>query len=225
MWFIILTASATGYVLLAVSCVVYALTFAAAKRRTTVDGFIVSRVAVGILLVPVVWLVWGELLAALGRDATLTGRTLLWSWGLDAWRARPILGWGYNAYFESEHAQQMHASIVELRYYDVPHFHESFIQTAVDLGAVGLITFLAMLLATAVGSYRYAILSERHIGVAFFTLTAALAVGALAMYIFPEYNHFATFLLFLLYFSLRSAGSKNLRIEPNKLRINYGSKD
>jgi O-antigen ligase len=126
---------------------------------------------------------------------------------LEAWQERPLLGWGYYAYFQSPSAQFKHSSIPELKYYAVPHFHEAYIQTAVDLGVVGLIGLLAVLVSTILRSYRYSVQGVTRDGVSFFTMSIVLAVGGLAIYIFPSYNHFSTFLLFLLYFSMREHGA------------------
>ncbi|MFZ8379515.1 hypothetical protein ACO1LW_13610, partial [Staphylococcus aureus] len=68
------------------------------------------------------WWSWTDVLDFLGRDVTLTGRTILWNWGIEVWAQRPILGWGYGAYFATPEAAAFAQTIPEFRSWDVPHF-------------------------------------------------------------------------------------------------------
>ncbi len=43
------------------------------------------------------------ILGALGKDPTLTGRTLIWPYVIEAIRERPILGWGFCAFWSPLH--------------------------------------------------------------------------------------------------------------------------
>lgn len=203
-WFLILTASATGYVLAVVAVALLLFTLGALRRRTTFQTFLLTRVTVGALLAIALWLLWDWLLGVLGRDPTLTARTFLWEWGFQAWQVKPIIGWGYNAYFESDHAITTHASIREVMYYDVPHFHQSFIQTAVDLGLLGLLLLVIVVGKAVAGSYRLgAVAGHERLGATFFTITGILLVAAFVGYVFAEYNHFGTFMLFSVFYIVR----------------------
>lgn len=90
----------------------------------------------------------------LGRNATLTGRTILWE---NAWQqimARPLLGFGYGAFWHpGVNPDAVYVSSLII-WWDpgalLPHFHNGFLQILVDLGAVGfglvVLTFLGFLL-------------------------------------------------------------------------------
>jgi exopolysaccharide production protein ExoQ len=98
--------------------------------------------SIGICMVAVSALnvdVQGGVLTGMGKDSTLTGRTYLWAEGIKIGLDDPVLGHGYSAFW-------VPGQINAERYwkeFDIGnqsgfHFHNLFIQTFVDLGAVGL---------------------------------------------------------------------------------------
>lgn len=83
-----------------------------------------------------------DALALLGKDATLTGRTDLWAGLIDAVGERPLLGYGYQAFFTPNAGMARYVAMV-----DAPHAHNGYLGIALGLGVVGLIA-LALALAT-----------------------------------------------------------------------------
>ena len=82
-----------------------------------------------------------DLLSALGRDDTLTGRSDLWDFGWQAFLTHPILGLGYKAYWVSDAT-----SVAYLKYFvrqDLWFFHNNWLEVAVATGLVGLAIFIA----------------------------------------------------------------------------------
>jgi exopolysaccharide production protein ExoQ len=74
-------------------------------------------------------------LGSVGKDATLTGRTVLWDFGWQAFLDRPWLGHGFRAYWESEKT-----TVLLLRYVmqqDLQIFHNNFVEVAVAFGVWG----------------------------------------------------------------------------------------
>jgi O-antigen ligase len=89
-----------------------------------------------------------DLLGALERDDTLTGRSDLWDFGWEAFLAHPILGLGYKAYWISDET-----SAAYLRYFvrqDLWYFHNNLLEVAVATGLVGVGIFIAGLLQVVV---------------------------------------------------------------------------
>jgi exopolysaccharide production protein ExoQ len=86
-----------------------------------------------------------ELLNYLGKDATLTGRVLLWEYAMNSIAEQPVFGVGYQAFW-----QQGNTGAEQLWFYSyIPnrtgyHFHNTFLQIGVDLGLVGLLVFLGI---------------------------------------------------------------------------------
>lgn len=86
-----------------------------------------------------------QVLSATGKDPTLTGRTYLWSEGVAQGHRKPLLGIGYEAFWVR--GRPLAEELWELFYIEARtgfHFHNTFIEAYVALGAVGLITVLAM---------------------------------------------------------------------------------
>lgn len=67
----------------------------AARRRWVLGGLALTLAGATVLV-----LGWRDITTALGRDPTLTGRTVLWSHVLERVAARPWTGYGMRAYFE-----------------------------------------------------------------------------------------------------------------------------
>lgn len=74
-------------------------------------------------------------LDSMGKDTTLTGRSLLWEFGVEAFLKRPWLGHGFKGYWESG------STTVQLLRYangsDLWFFHNNFIEVAVAFGVLG----------------------------------------------------------------------------------------
>lgn len=201
--FIVLTGSASAIILGLTAALILVLTTGAVRSAIRPGAFaILFLCASGVASITVL-VKQSAILELLGRDSTLTGRTYLWQYGLDEWRERPIFGWGFNGYFTSDIAQYIQ-NIGVFRNYDVPHFHQSYIQTLVDLGLVGLVIMVSMIFYSLYWSYRSSVDEASKTGIAAFTLTLLIAVAGLAIYVMLEYNHFATFALFAIFLGLRS---------------------
>lgn len=89
-------------------------------------------------------------LSYLGKDVTLTGRTFLWEHALSSIADNPALGVGYQAYWQPGNpgAEELwlYAGITNRFGF---HFHDTYLQVAVDLGLFGLFVLVATLLAIA----------------------------------------------------------------------------
>ena len=91
-------------------------------------------------------------LAAFGKDATLTGRTYLWSEGLAAFRSAPFFGTGYQAYWVQgfSEAERLWAEFY-IATRDGFHFHNTYIETLVELGLIGCLLVAALFAVVTVG--------------------------------------------------------------------------
>jgi exopolysaccharide production protein ExoQ len=90
--------------------------------------------------------------AALGRTQGLTGRVDFWPYLNEAVNARPVLGYGYGAFFRSPVSKDyLSYYVVEAGGWTPYHAHDSFLQTCLDTGYAGL---AALLVAILVGLFR-----------------------------------------------------------------------
>jgi O-antigen ligase len=81
------------------------------------------------------------ILAVLERDRTLTNRTLIWSHVLEAVRTRPLLGYGFGAFWK-EKSEAGEPITSALGGWFPAHAHNGFLDLTLDLGVVGLALFL-----------------------------------------------------------------------------------
>ncbi len=91
-----------------------------------------------------------SVLALLGKDASLTGRTELWESALNLIQQRPVLGLGFNAFWHignPEAERLWYLSHVE------PgsgfNFHNLYLNTAVELGLAGVLALISLFVSIA----------------------------------------------------------------------------
>jgi exopolysaccharide production protein ExoQ len=109
--------------------------------------FLLTAVAVGIATFDVDY---ADILNYFGKDLTLTGRTLLWDYAAKAIADKPLLGGGYEAFWQPGHSaaeQLWFYSHIQNKY--GYHFHNTYLEIAVDAGVIGLCMFLATLVGAA----------------------------------------------------------------------------
>jgi exopolysaccharide production protein ExoQ len=83
----------------------------------------------------------GGVLNSLGKDSTLTGRTVLWDEAIRLFEERPWLGLGYNSYWNSPECASLSINVGGW----LGSFHNIYLDRLVDVGAVGLSFFLIAL--------------------------------------------------------------------------------
>lgn len=89
------------------------------------------------------------LLGSIGKDQTLTGRTILWQFGWQAFVENPILGLGFKGYWEGNLSTAFYLRYVTGQ--DLWFFHNNFLETAVAFGVIGPVLLAA---GIAVALYR-----------------------------------------------------------------------
>ncbi len=115
-------------------------------ERKRFDLFIIlflGFVLVGSLIVSVIVSNADAIFGSFGRDATISGRTLIWPLLIDKIQERPWLGYGYNTFWkggwEGEVADIWRALIAG---FEPPHAHNGFLEICLDIGLLGLGIFL-----------------------------------------------------------------------------------
>jgi exopolysaccharide production protein ExoQ len=82
---------------------------------------------------------YAAIAAFVGRDATLTGRTEIWRHVWPFILERPVLGWGYAAFWHGTQGEAF--KVVAAMRFIIFHAHNGFLEIWLELGAVGLILF------------------------------------------------------------------------------------
>jgi exopolysaccharide production protein ExoQ len=128
-----------------------ALVFVGLVRRGPAMGVATTWLAVlGIVMIAGVALFASDLFfAALGKDATLTGRTRIWAAIMRRIADRPWTGYGYGAVWDETGSWGPLAWIVKDAGFRPHHAHNSWLEQWLGLGIPGLAAFVAFYLQTA----------------------------------------------------------------------------
>lgn len=148
------------------------LQVAASTACVLVAGFLI------VLLIANMDAVAAAILAATGKDITLTGRTDLWQVALDNIAARPWLGQGYQAFWrignpEAEDLWRMFGIESRTGF----HFHNLYLSNAVEIGILGTGIQALLLLWLGVATLRLALASADYRA----TTLCAMTVMVLSM--------------------------------------------
>ena len=85
---------------------------------------------------------WVEILGAMGKDATLTGRTPMWNVAFTELMNRPWFGFGRGAFWAEKSKYAIDAGYAVSQGFIPPHAHNGFIDIMLDVGLVGFGVFL-----------------------------------------------------------------------------------
>ena len=95
------------------------------------------------------------ILEALGRDASLTGRTEIWTYTLQYALKQPFTGYGYDAFWNGEYSPGAQYAA----YWKTPHSHNGWLEVSIALGVPGLLLMLGIMLITLI---RAIVLARYH---------------------------------------------------------------
>jgi exopolysaccharide production protein ExoQ len=104
---------------------------------------------------PLAWLafVHAETLTTfLHRDITLTGRSKIWEYATTSFFKRPLLGYGYGAFWWVADESRQALALIG---YKTPHAHNGFLDLGLQLGVFGVVLFAAGWLAAVWAALRF----------------------------------------------------------------------
>jgi exopolysaccharide production protein ExoQ len=208
---IFLSQSRTGWIVLTV-CIAYVTFVKLLHAFEQKDRRVVAIVALACLCMGVVASLpyYGVIVSVLGKDSTFTGRTGIWQLVFDSVMKRPILGYGYGAFWSGLQGESANISLASG--WIVPHAHDGLLNVWLELGGVGLVLVIILFGRAIVdgwsclkrGESRYA---EWHL--CLLVLTVASNVSELTILV-P--NHLAWILCMVACIGLRE--------EASRLRVN-----
>jgi exopolysaccharide production protein ExoQ len=91
-------------------------------------------------------------LELLGKDPTLTGRSELWAYVWTDIYQKPLLGWGYAAFWTPTNPLALEISATVK--WNVPQAHNGVLEILINIGLIGLILFIFLLMRTIFLSLR-----------------------------------------------------------------------
>ncbi len=144
----------------------------APRPRVALLGFIILSI-LGVVVVATFELDFATALDYFGKNTTLTGRTLIWQYAVHAIAAKPILGGGYEAFWQGGNwgAEEVWFYMGISSKYGL-HFHNTLFEVVVDLGVVGLCLFVLLLVLITiriiVGFFGNALTAEQLFAISLF---------------------------------------------------------
>ncbi len=135
--------SSTSFIALAVLAGIYI-----ARRPLSVRGLDVFLVICGGLLLSsmiafVLILNLEAFVGLFGKDLTFTGRTFLWEYGFRAFLSRPLLGFGFDAFWYDT-SQYGGVAIRALAGWQTPGIHNGWLELLLSVGLVGTVLFASI---------------------------------------------------------------------------------
>lgn len=196
---------------------VMALVYTAFRAKRILYGAVAFSMAAGAILAVVVTVSELDVLLRLvGKDASFTGRIPLWEGLVPEIAARPLLGYGWHAYFGGFFSP-VHDIWIE-QPWQPPHAHNTFLDLTLDLGLVGSFLYAAFLLQFIVYAARYIRMTGGPLG-----LVPIIHVSLVLIYSFSETlkPDRDVFWVLLLYFAivLKYVQESGLPISPSGLPV------
>jgi exopolysaccharide production protein ExoQ len=145
---IIGTTSRTGWIvgLLCIAWVYFLSTLRHARKLERALAFLSLALAAGGLI----WFVMlnaSNLLALLGKNSTLTGRTVIWAAVLTSIVKHPVLGFGYSAFWIGFKGEAVNLAVAT-GYAGLGNAENGVLQLWLEVGLVGVVLLCLMLLRT-----------------------------------------------------------------------------
>jgi exopolysaccharide production protein ExoQ len=161
------------------------------------------RIGMLILMVPVTLFLtalgggYDLILNLLGKNSTLTGRTFLWAHGFEEIALRPLTGVGYQAYWvEGRPAAEFMWAYFMITGKSGFHFHNMWIETAVEIGIVGFILFALMFVLIFVRYFKRVFGGNDRIAAAMLGLLAMMLGRSMVEVDFLTTYALGSFLMF-----------------------------
>jgi len=95
-----------------------------------------------------------RVLAMADKDPHMTGRVDIWQLAISDIRAKPLLGYGYSAFwtYGSQPARRIRE---EINWDDAPHAHNGYIDFALSLGTLGIVTYFLAYIIVVRNAFRF----------------------------------------------------------------------
>jgi len=141
--------SATGIAALAVGLGAYVALMLIRRSQIQLSlglltGLVAFVIAFGVITVFVGGSSVKAVISVLGRDTTLTGRTMVWAALIPVVVSRPLLGGGFGSFWTYE----------SRLFYEISDSHSGYLDVLLELGLLGMLFFGGFLLAFCRRAYR-----------------------------------------------------------------------
>ncbi len=209
--FNLLSGSSSGLALFFIGIVLLFLIWIFVRLGVKQIWFLVFILGSAVLTVLAFKLFGEYVLSLLERDPTLTGRTLLWQLGLDASFEKFFQGWGYLGYNGTEVARIDALKYLVFNNYDIPHFHNSYIQYLVDAGWIWGSIFIGLYFYTLVHWYGKVLETRSPVDMAITCILLYMMIAGVFIHTLGRYNDLSMIFFF---YALSNTVHRKTKNEP-----------
>ena len=199
---VVLSKCASALILMVILNLGFLLVLAWVRWKTLLkkSHYIIGAV-VSVLLITILFLNLNFFLGLVGRDATLTGRYPLWSYLIHyGWTNHPILGSGFGATWESNNFRD--TTGIAVKWDLTPLVSDNgYIDIFLDLGLVGLVLAISIILLCFFRVVRYALKEQTVISFFPVLLMVFVIIVNLDLSFLLNLEFFAWFLMIFALFS------------------------
>lgn len=149
----------------------------------------------------------------LGKDVTLTGRTLLWQTAIQEGFNRPLLGHGWAGFFQGPLSPAR--PVLDVNTWNPPNAHNALLDYFLTVGLVGASIAMAMFLRLAVRSARAVRFRPGSLGLWPMSYTAFAFIFSITEFGVISRNLF--FLFLVIHVTVAGAESKKRRKAPRPI--------
>lgn len=130
----------------------------------------------------------------LGKSVTFDARLTIWAFSIINIQANPWLGYGYNSFWLEDSLSQ----VVE---WDIPHAHNHFLDLLLDMGIIGLLVFLVILIRFFKSLFRNDSIPRHLYKLAFSSILLVLIISSSEEVIYSYFStiwiYFVSMILFV----------------------------
>lgn len=142
---IVMSQSAGAWVVCG-SCLIFVAILHLLVRMPRKDAAAIALVLVGGAVITgiVVYNYFDPLMFAIGKDPTMTGRTKIWSLLMASLMKRPLLGYGFMAFWQQGlHGESAHVGLL-MNWPGMGYAENGVIELWLELGAIGVALYLLL---------------------------------------------------------------------------------
>jgi O-antigen ligase len=145
-WLLTLASSATSLLCLGIGiCIIVGLELQAMRKSSRARAFVIVSSLLLLFLLEEVFDLSQVIIASMGRDPTLTGRSEIWGEVINL-VPNPLIGTGYDSFWLGDRLKQMWAK----HWWNPTGSHNGYLETYINLGWIGLVLLCLLL----VGIFR-----------------------------------------------------------------------
>jgi exopolysaccharide production protein ExoQ len=141
---IAMTRSANGWIDCA-GCILFVVTMRFMVRMSKMQILAIVFIIAGIAAIAGVYVFshFDQLMYAIGKDPTLTGRTIIWSSVLTSVKKHPLFGYGYMAFWASLLGESAN-TVLLMHWPGMAYAENGILELALELGVVGVVLYLLL---------------------------------------------------------------------------------